>query len=91
MIGDVHPTRRMKTLVPFMLRAVANEDTPTLSKFKFVSIKWPKIRIACTTRGSEKIIIRFLMKKLLIRRNIIQGWCRYTIDEKNSSVKGIPP
>jgi hypothetical protein len=56
--------QNMKTLVSFMLRAIAKEDTLLRTKFKFALIVRASVRPTSTTKDFKKSVVRRFMEQL---------------------------
>jgi hypothetical protein len=54
----------MKTLVSFMLRAIAKEDTLLRMKFKFALIVRTSVRPTSTTKDFKKSVVREFIEQL---------------------------
>jgi len=59
---DRHDRRNIETTIALMVKGVAKKNIFFGAKLKFIGIIWAKIRKACTTQNSKKIIFRRSIK-----------------------------
>ena len=59
MINIYASTGNFKTLVSFVKITIAKENTLSGTEFKFVSVVWAKIGVACTPKDFEIVVVKF--------------------------------
>jgi hypothetical protein len=74
-----------------MHRTIAKENTHLGTKFEFMSVILAKTRPACTTKNTEKLIIRLDLEKTLDGSVLTKHWCRHAIDKITCCKKSLIP
>ena len=68
--------RNIETMIALMVQGEAKKDTFFGAKLKFIGIIWAKIRKACITKNSKKIIFRRSIKQIGIQCGELKSACR---------------
>jgi hypothetical protein len=81
----------MKTLIPFVKRAIPQKHTFFRSKLQLPFIIWSKMRPTCTPKNFKEAIIWLITKESFKRSLHVNDTTWSSINEETSSGKSITP
>lgn len=67
MIRNIDSPKRMQTLITFIMWVVTYKNTSSYTKFKFLFIIRPDLRVTGTTKDSKNRVVSLLKKKFEIK------------------------
>jgi hypothetical protein len=89
---DVNTPRGfIQTLIPFMHRTIAEEDTLLRPKRKFMSIILAKTRPSRTTKCAERLIVWMDTKEAMHRCVLLENRCGHAVNKKTLGKKSFIP
>ena len=91
MITDIHPARRMKTLIAFVKWAIAKKDIFFTFELEFIMIIRSEIGVVRATKDFYECIIWWFMKKFLKWWFIVENRCRKSINKICGCIECILP